>query len=94
MPEKYIVNLTAQEREELHQLTSQGSLSARKLKRAQMLLLADEGHDNATIAQMLHVGESTLHRTRQKCVEQGVEFALSERPRQGGQPIYPTPSLS
>lgn len=44
MPEKYIVNLTSQEREELHQLTSQGSLSARKLKRAQMLLLADEGH--------------------------------------------------
>lgn len=86
MPEKYIVNLTAQEREELHQLTSQGSLSARKLKRAQMLLLADEGHDDTTIAQMLHVGESTVHRTRQKCVEQGVEFALSERPRQGGQP--------
>jgi len=44
MPKKYIVNLTAQEREDLHQLTSQGSLSARKLKRAQILLLADEGH--------------------------------------------------
>jgi len=86
MPEKYIVNLTIPEREELHQLTSQGSLSARKLKRAQMLLLADEGHDDGTIAQMLHVGESTVHRTRQKCVEQGVEFALSERRHRGGQP--------
>jgi transposase len=86
MPEKYIVNLTAQEREKLHQLTSQGSLSARKLKRAQILLLADEGHDDGTIAQMLHVGESTVHRTRHKCVEQGVELALSERPRQGVQP--------
>jgi len=41
---------------------------------------------DATIAQMLHVGESTGHRTRQKCVEQGVELALSERPRRGGQP--------
>jgi transposase len=41
---------------------------------------------DATISQMLHVGESTVHRTRQKCVEQGVEFALSERPRRGGQP--------
>jgi transposase len=56
------------------------------LKRAQILLLADEGHDDGTIAQMLHVGESTVHRTRQKCVEQGVELALSERPRQGVQP--------
>ena len=51
---------------------------------AQILLLADEGHHDDTIAQMLHVGESTVHRTRQKCVEQSVEEALSERPRRGG----------
>lgn len=33
---------------------------------------------------MLHVGESTVHRTRQKFVEGGVEFGLSEEPRAGG----------
>ena len=32
---------------------------------------------------MLKVGESTVHRTRQNCVEQGVELALKERPRKG-----------
>jgi transposase len=85
MPTKYTVNLTAEERYDLDQLTRQGILSARKLKRAQILLLADEGHDDATIAQMLHVGESTVHRIRQRCVEEGLAPALSERPRRGGQ---------
>lgn len=85
MSAKYTVNLTAAERYNLDQLTRQGTLSARKLKRAQILLLADEGHDDATIAQMLHVGESTVHRIRQRCVEEGLPPALSERPRLGSQ---------
>jgi transposase len=33
---------------------------------------------------MLYVGESTVHRTRQKFVTGGVEFALNESPRPGG----------
>ena len=32
---------------------------------------------------MLKVGESTVHRTRQRCVESGLESALTERPRPG-----------
>ena len=80
---KYIVNLSDQEREYLYQVTSKGKTTGRIVKRAQMLLLADEGHPDETIATMLKVGESTVHRTRQKCVEQGVEFAFKERPRKG-----------
>jgi len=84
MSAKYIVNLTPAEREQLHHLTRQGKTAARRLKRAHILLLSDEGYDDATIARMLHVGESTVHRTRQRCVEEGVEPALGERPRPGG----------
>ncbi len=84
MPEKFIVNLNTEEREYLHQLTHKGKCPARVFKRAHILLLADEGHADETIAQMLHVGESTVHRTRQKCVDGGVKFALSEQPRPGG----------
>lgn len=80
---KYIVNLSDQEREYLYQVTSKGKTTGRIVKRAQILLLADEGHPDETIATMLKVGESTVHRTRQKCVEQGVELALKERPRKG-----------
>jgi transposase len=84
MPEKYIVTLTTEERQQLLEVTHHNTISGRRFKRAQILLLADEGHGDEIIAQMLYVGESTVHRTRQKFVDGGVEFALSEAPRLGG----------
>ncbi len=83
MAEKYIVNLTKEERQQLLSLIEKGKTSSRIFKRAHILLLADEGHPDELIAQMLHIGESTAHRTRQKFVEGGVEFALRESPRPG-----------
>ena len=83
MAVKYTVNLSESEREQLQEITSKGKIAARKLKRAQILLLADEGHPDETIVTMLKVGQSTVHRTRQRCVEEGVEKALTERPRPG-----------
>lgn len=83
MPEKYTVTLSNEQRQQILQLTHQRNLSGRRFKRAQILLLADEGHRDETIAQMLYVGESTVHRIRQKFVVGGVEFALSELPRPG-----------
>ena len=83
MAVKYTVNLSESEREQLQEITSKGKIAARKLKRAQILLLADEGHRDDKIAQMLLLGQSTVHRTRQRCVEEGVEKALTERPRRG-----------
>ncbi|MBD1865344.1 hypothetical protein H6F72_27555 [Trichocoleus sp. FACHB-46] len=44
MSEKYTVILTPEERQQLFQFTHQNKLGARRLKRAQILLLADEGH--------------------------------------------------
>jgi transposase len=41
------------------------------------------GYSDETIAIILKVGESTVDRTRQRCVEEGREKALKERPRQG-----------
>lgn len=84
MVEKYIVMLTAEERQQLLEITHQNKVSARRFKRDQILLLADEGHRDETIAQMLYMGESTVHRTRQKFVAGDVVFALSEAPRLGG----------
>ena len=83
MAVKDTVNLSESEREQLQEITSKGKIAARKLKRAQILLLADEGHRDDKIAQMLLLGQSTVHRTRQRCVEEGVEKALTERPRPG-----------
>ena len=59
---------------------------ARRLTRARILLLADEGGPDQGIAAALHVHPATVERTRRRFVEGGVERALSDRPRPGGRP--------
>jgi len=83
MTKKYIVSLSETEREELKSLIRQGKQSARTLTRAHILLLSDENQSDQTIAQALHVHVNTVERIRAKFVEQGVEFALRNRPIPG-----------
>ena len=85
MIKKYIVELTDDERRELLAVTKSGKNSARKIKRAQMLLLADEGKTDAEIAEILKVGFRTIERTRQRFVLEGLEASLREKPRPGAQ---------
>lgn len=80
---KYIVNLDDDERAMLRDLTKKGKVAARKVARAQILLHADTHLSDDAIAAALHVSVSTVHRTRQRCVEAGVAAALTERPRPG-----------
>ena len=86
MNKRYIVDLTADERAGLLALLNKGVAPARKLTRARILLLADEGGTDREIAAALHVHPATVERTRRRFVEGGVERALSERPRPGGRP--------
>jgi transposase len=85
MVKKYIVELTADEKKQLLDLTQRGKTSARKLKRAQILLLADEGKKDEEICAGLHVGITTVERIRKRLVLEGLDAALNERPRPGGQ---------
>jgi transposase len=66
-------------------LTKKGKVAARKLTRAHLLLQADAGGMDAAIAAALHVGIATVERVRKRFVEEGLEAALHERPRPGGQ---------
>lgn len=84
MAKKYHVKLTADERSTLEQLLRKGVISARKLKRAQVLLAADTGEKDERIAALVQVHVNTVERIRKRCVEGGVEYALSEDPRPGG----------
>ncbi|MFX8907121.1 helix-turn-helix domain-containing protein, partial [Acinetobacter baumannii] len=65
---KYRVELTQGERDELKTLLSGGRCSARKLKRAQILLAADAGIGDGAIARTLAVGSSTVYRTKRRFV--------------------------
>jgi transposase len=80
---KYIVDLTPEEREHLLRLMRRGKPAARKVTRARILLEADAGLTDEQIAAALHVGSATVGRVRQRFVEEGLESALTERPRSG-----------
>lgn len=87
MPKKiYHIHLTSDQHQELGQLINSGTTSARKIKRANMLLLASESYTDADISQMLKCHPTTVERIRKRFVAAGLEFALSEKPRPG-QPI-------
>ncbi len=65
MPKKiYIVDLTEEERTSLLALIRSGEHSARKLNRARVLLLADEGKSDGEIAEALHTSTTMVQRTR------------------------------
>ncbi len=88
MPAKiYKVTLTTEERAKLAAIISKGKGNVRRMRRAQILLLADEnqpegGWKDADIAKALHAHVRTVERTREKCVLEGVEAALNHtRPR-------------
>ena len=88
MPQKkYLVTLTAEERQHLAKLLSAGKRSARTLTRARILLKADQAKggpawDDAAIAEALGCGHRTVERVRQRFVEQGLEAALTHKPQE------------
>lgn len=83
MTKKYVVTLTDSERDTLISLTKKGTIAARKLTRAHILLQADAGTTDAAIAHALHIGTATVERIRKRFLEGGVAGALTERPRPG-----------
>src|SRR5215471_1484949 len=86
MAKRYRVTLTDEERERLERLTRKGTASVRMVRRAQALLLAAEDRRDEDIATGLRIGVATVERTRRRCVEEGVEASLRERPRPGARP--------
>ena len=85
MKKKYVVKLDQGEKSYLEELTTKGQNAARKIRRANILLLANEGHQDKEIAQALNAATTTVERIRKRFVEEGFEAALSERPRPGAQ---------
>lgn len=85
MTERYIVDLSDNERGLLEAFVAGGKASARRIKRAQILLAAATGCADDLIARTVSVGTSTVYRTRRRFVEEGLEAALSEDPRPGAE---------
>jgi transposase len=83
MPKKkYLVDLSADERETLLHLVRRGKHSSRKVTRARILLLAADGLTDEQIVASLKTAFATVERTRKRFVEEGLG-CLNERPRRG-----------
>ena len=84
MPKKkYLVKLSEEERKNLLEITRKGKINARKMKRALILLKADEGLSDPAIMAALNVSRPCVERTRKRLVKGGMEKALNEDPRPG-----------
>jgi Homeodomain-like domain len=97
--QKYVVTLSAEEREHLQTVIRSGMHSARKLLRARILLRADssEAGDAWTddqIARGLNISLATVARVRRQLVEEGVEGVLTPKrsPNSARQRIFDGPS--
>ncbi|HAS85343.1 MAG TPA: IS630 family transposase, partial [Candidatus Competibacteraceae bacterium] len=81
MIHKYLVDLTDDEQGYLHEVIGKGKTMARRVARAHILLQAATGATDVQIAMTLQLGIASVHRTRQRFVDEGLTAALSERPR-------------
>ena len=80
MTKRYRVTLTEEEREILHGILNRGNHNARKRKRAQALLLADENLTDAEIACRADMHRRGIENLRQRFVEEGFETTLEGKP--------------
>ena len=81
---KYIVKLSAEERNRLDVLIQKGKAAARQLLKARILLKADastagEAWSDSRIAAALDTSIATVERTRRRLVEDGFEAVLARK---------------
>src|SRR6185503_4946738 len=83
---RYVVRLSADERERLEALIRKGKSPAQRLLKARILLKADvseagEGWSDSRIIKALETSVSMVYRVRKQLVEEGFEAVLSRKQR-------------
>ena len=86
--QKHQVVLSPKQRKRLKALSQRGKVSARKLTRARILLLADQNRPQGAmndhqIHEVLNVSQATIIRVRKKFATSGLETAIEELSRCG-----------
>jgi hypothetical protein len=83
---RYVVRLSADERERVEALIRKGKSSAQRLLKARILLKADvsesgEGWSDSRIIKALETSASMVYRVRKQLVEEGFEAVLRSKQR-------------
>lgn len=86
MAKRYVVTLTAEERDELTELVRVGKGKANERLHAQIILKADQGDGgpawtDAQIADAFGVRVRTVERVRERLVEGGLQAAVRRKPQ-------------
>jgi hypothetical protein len=84
---RYVVRLSADERERLEALRTKGKIPARRLTKALILLKADvsdagEGWSDSEIIRALDTTKSMVYGVRKQLVEEGLDAVLSRKVRE------------
>jgi len=82
---KYTVKLTQKQRKNLQSMVSKGKHSARVIKRANILLLADKKYKGKDIARIVSITEVTISKLCRRFQNEGLD-ALYDKPRSGQPP--------
>ncbi len=90
MPRKspYVLDLSAEQRQELEARARRYTLPYRDVMRAKIVLMAAQGLDNDEIAARLDTRREIVSKWRKRFFEQGLA-GLEERPRGGRPPAFP-----
>ena len=83
---RYVVDLTAEERDHLKNLINKGKAAARTLLKARILLKADagprgEGWADERIADALETNTGMVYQVRRRLVEEGFDAVLTRKQR-------------
>jgi transposase len=81
---RYRVTLSEEERMALQDMVGKGRSQVREVKRAQILLAANQRVSEDAIAKAVRTSAATIYRTKRCFVEQGLAAALHEAHRPGG----------
>lgn len=88
MPRKrQIVQLTEQDYRSLTTILSKGKSSARVQTRGRVIDLLHRGEHPGKIAAILQVGIGTIYNLQKRYLTEGLESALTEKPRSGKPPV-------
>lgn len=80
-----VITLEGQQEKRLESMLKRGRWTPRELVRARILLMANDRKDmsNQNIADELKCGREKVREVRKRFIEEGLDAALSERPRPG-----------
>ncbi len=80
---KYIVKLTDEQREKLNNIIDKGIHSSREIKRAKVLLLAEQDKEDNEVAQIVGYTTQQVQNIRKRFFIEGLDSALKEKSRPG-----------